>query len=167
MEYWDAYNEKGEKIGIDLIRGKVIPEGLFHIVVEVLVKHTDGSFLLMQRDLNKPNYPGMFEAGASGSVIKGETFIEGAKRELREETGIISNSLKEINCFINNKNHTIYIGYLCIWSGDKEQITLQEGETISYKWLSKDEFVSFIETDSFIYNQRMRLSDYISENENS
>lgn len=27
MEYWDAYNEKGEKIGIDLIRGKVIPEG--------------------------------------------------------------------------------------------------------------------------------------------
>lgn len=163
MEYWDAYNENGEKVGLDLIRGQVIPEGLFHVVVEVLVVHTDGSYLLMQRDLNKPNYPGMFEAGASGSVLKGETFIEGAKRELREETGIISNSLKEINCFTNNKNHTIYIGYLYVWYGDKEQITLQEGETISYKWLSKDEFLAFIETDSFIYEQKMRLSDYISK----
>lgn len=37
MELWDAYTEKGEKTGITLVRGEVIPKGLFHVVVEVIV----------------------------------------------------------------------------------------------------------------------------------
>lgn len=161
MELWDGYNEKCEKIGIDLIRGEGIPQGLFHVVVEVMVIHTDGSYLLMQRDFNKPNSPGLFEAGASGSVIKGETFIEGAKRELREETGIISETLSQIHYSINSHNHTIYIGYLCEWSGDKNLITLQEGETISYKWLSRSDFLTFVKTDSYVAAGRVRLSNYL------
>ena len=44
--------------------------------------------LVTQRDYNKPNYPGLFESGAAGSILKGETFLVGAIRELREETGI-------------------------------------------------------------------------------
>lgn len=162
MELWDAYNEKGEKAGITLVRGEVIPKGLFHVVVEVIVIHTDGSYLLMQRDFSKPNHPGKFEAGASGSVIMGETFAEGAERELWEETGIISDNLSKISYSVNPKNHTIYIGYLCQWSGEKDRIILQKNETISYLWLSKIDFLQYIKSDSFIQEQRLRLSDYIN-----
>ena len=88
MEIWDAYNEDGSLAGIDLIRGEEIPKGLYHGVAEVFVSHIDGSILLMQRDLNKPNSPGLFESGAGGSLLKGESFLEGAIRELKEETGI-------------------------------------------------------------------------------
>ncbi len=88
MEIWDAYKKDGSLAGCDLYRGKSIPEGLFHIVSEVLVRHIDGTYLLMQRDWNKKGYPGLFDASARGSILKGETPYQGAVRELKEETGI-------------------------------------------------------------------------------
>ena len=88
MELWDAYYEYGTPAGRDLIRGETVPEGLYHLVSEVLIQHADGDFLLMQRAFTKPNAPGLYEATAGGSALKGETAEEAAKRELLEETGI-------------------------------------------------------------------------------
>lgn len=40
MEIWDAYDEKFNKIdGVSLIRDKKIPDGYFHLVCEVIVRH--------------------------------------------------------------------------------------------------------------------------------
>ena len=82
IELWDAYHEDGTLAGCDLIRGGKIPNGLRHMVAEVFVMHRDGSILLIQRDFDKPNYPVFWESGAGGSVLKGESAPEGAKREL-------------------------------------------------------------------------------------
>lgn len=57
MEVWDGYFKDGSLSGVDLIRSEDIPEGLYHLVCEVLVRHTDGDYLLMDRDRSKPNYP--------------------------------------------------------------------------------------------------------------
>ena len=52
MELWDAYNAGFEKIeNTLLVRREKIPDGLFHLVCDILVKHTDGTYLLMQRNL--------------------------------------------------------------------------------------------------------------------
>ena len=83
MELWDAYLPDGRKAGRTLTRGEPVPAGLFHLVADELVKHTDGAYLVMQRDFRKNGYPGLFEAGASGAVRMGETPYEGALRELR------------------------------------------------------------------------------------
>lgn len=74
MELWDAYGESFNKLNHPpLVRGDKIPDGIFHLVCEILVKHIDGSFLIMQRDLNK-HLGGMREATAGGSALqKGET----------------------------------------------------------------------------------------------
>ena len=61
MEIWDAYDRQGAKTGTDLIRGEKIGEGLYHLVCEVVVRHADGEYLLLQRDFRKEAYPG-FEA---------------------------------------------------------------------------------------------------------
>ena len=54
MEFWDAYNEQCEIIdGITLIRGEKIPDGIYHLVSDIIVRHADGSYLLMQRDKEK------------------------------------------------------------------------------------------------------------------
>ena len=53
MEIWDAYRADGSLAGCDLVRGEPIPPGLFHLVSEVLARHTDGGYLLMQRDWRK------------------------------------------------------------------------------------------------------------------
>ena len=34
-EIWDAYDKDGKKLGFDQFRDEPIPEGIFHIVVEI------------------------------------------------------------------------------------------------------------------------------------
>lgn len=164
VELWDAYFEDGSLAGRDLVRGKNIPEGLMHVVADVFVMHEDGSILLMQRDFNKDFYPGLFESGAGGSVIKGETPEEGAKRELFEETGIVAvRELKEHYNIVNKGNKTIYRGYLYITDVPKESVRLQEGETVSFKWVDKDEFKKIFYSDQFVDVLRNRLIDFVEQ----
>lgn len=109
MELWDAYDAEFNKIeNKTLVRGDVIPDGFYHLVCEIIVKHTDGTYLLMQRDLNK-HYGGMWEATAGGSAVTGENPLECAIRELREETGIISSELVEIGRVVNKQHNSIYV----------------------------------------------------------
>ena len=131
MEIWDAYLPNGILAGCDLVRGEPIPNGLYHLVSEILVRHTDGDYLLMQRDFRKPNYGGYFEATAGGSALKGEDAYFCAKRELREETGIDAGTLTNIGRFVSHD--TIYENFLCVTDCDKSSVKLQEGETVSYK----------------------------------
>lgn len=159
MEVWDAYKEDQTLAGIDLIRGEKIPKGLYHGVSEIFVLHIDGTVLLTQRDYNKPNYPGLFESGAGGSILKGETFLEGATRELREETGIDYIDLKLI--YTITTDDTIYKGYLCVVSVDKNSIVLQDGETIASEWITKKEFLDFYKCDLFVPVLGNRLSNFI------
>lgn len=139
LELWDAYDEHFEFIqGVTLIRGNNIPDGMFHLVCNVAVKHIDGTYLIMQRDFKK-QFGGMWELTAGGSAIQGESAIECAIRELKEETGIISNNLQELGTVVSYENKTIYCDFLCVTDCDKDSVTLQQGETIAYKWVSADE----------------------------
>jgi 8-oxo-dGTP diphosphatase len=159
MEIWDAYKEDGTLAGCDLIRGEEIPYGLYHLVSEIIVKHKDGMYLIMQRDWEKTNFPGLYEASAGGSALKGEGPYEAAIRELKEETGIDADKLKQIyKCIGKN---TIYYGYLCETDCNKEDITLQEGETISYLWMTKEEFLKFVESDEYVEEYKERMSEYL------
>lgn len=159
MEIWDAYKQDGTLAGCDLIRGNAIPNGLFHLVSEIIVKHQDGMYLLMQRDWGKPNFPGLYEATAGGSVLKGEEPYDAAIRELKEETGIDAKELMQIYKYTSVD--TIYYGYICETACDKESITLQMGETISYLWLNKEEFLKFVESDKYVQPYKERMNGYL------
>lgn len=142
MEKWDAYDSQLNKIdGVTLVRGEEIPDGLYHLVCNVVVKHVDGTYLLMQRDLRK-RYGGMWEATAGGSALMGETPLECAKRELREETGIVATELTEVGRAVVDEPHAIFVQFLCVTDWQKDKITLQEGETIAYKWVSKEQVLA-------------------------
>ncbi|MBN1777298.1 MAG: NUDIX hydrolase [Clostridiales bacterium] len=146
-ELWDAYLADGRKAGRTLTRGEDIPAGLYHIVVDVLVKHKDGDYLVMQRDFRKKIYPGKFEAGASGAILKDETPYDGALRELREETGVAAPLAFLFAA--SDLRDTLYFSYLCLTDCAKDIIILQEGETIAYRWLDEAAFFDFIQTDAF------------------
>lgn len=161
MELWDAYKKDGTLAGCDLVRGEQIPEGLYHLVCEVLVRHTDGSYLLTQRDLSKPNYAGLFEMSAGGSAVKGEKACDAARRELLEETGIEAVSLQHL--YTVRTIHTIYEGYLCETDIPKDRIVLQKGETISYLWLDKKAFLKFVDSEKCVPARRKRLEGYLDK----
>ena len=156
VEIWDAYDKNFCKIeNVRLVRGEVIPEGIYHLVCEIIVKHIDGTYLLMQRDFKK-HLGGMWELTAGGSALINETPKECAIRELKEETGIESIDLKEIRRIVHEEHHSLYVEYLCIVNCKKNSIILQEGETINYKWVAKDELLK-MEMNSLASSRALTL----------
>lgn len=87
MEKWDLYTKYRENTGKTHIRGEVIPDGFYHLVVHVWIRNRKGEFLISQRSANRPTYALMWEC-VGGSVLKGESSIEGALREVKEEVGL-------------------------------------------------------------------------------
>ena len=143
MEIWDAYDKDLNKIeGKELIRGEEaeFPDDVYHLVCDILVKHKDGTYLLMQRDPRKA-YGTLWEASAGGSALTGESPLEAAKRELKEETGIITDKLTEAGRVVSPKTHSIYVEFFCETDCDKDSIILQEGETVAYQWAYRDELL--------------------------
>lgn len=162
MELWDAYFPDGTKAGTDLVRGAPIPPEYRHGVTEILVVHTDGTILLMQRDFRKPIHPGTWEASAGGSVLKGESFLHGARRELLEETGITSGALEYL--YRDVTDIAIYDGYLCITDIPKDSIRLQAGETVAYRWVSLSELRAALADGSCLSNTRGQLDVVLTRN---
>ena len=161
MEIWDGYRADGTLAGIDLIRGEPVPDGIYFLVVEILVRHKDGEYLLMKRDLTKPAFPGYFEATAGGAAQKGEDPLTAALRELREETGIEARALEPIANMLYRQ--MICYQYLCVTDCDKDSVTLQEGETVGYKWVTEKEFIEFVSSSNMIPTQRERYTDYFKK----
>ena len=139
MELWDAYDKDMKIIpGTARVREEPRPAGYVHLVCEIIVRHRDGEYLLMQRDPQK-HFGGMWEATTGGSALQGESPAECALRELREEPGIIPESLTDLGRVIHYQHKTIYAEYLCVTSCAKNSVTLQPGETVAYKWVTPDD----------------------------
>lgn len=153
-ELWDAYDENFNLIeGVTLKRGEKIDGGVFHLVCDIIVRHTEGDYLIMQRDARK-HYGGMWEATAGGSALVGESPYQCAVRELYEETGIHADTLTEVGRVVDNECHSAYVEYLCVTNCDKDSVKLQDGETSDYRWVDKDTLLN-MKNDELI-TQRMQ-----------
>ena len=149
-ELWDAYDRNFNKIGKLLVRGEPVPEGEYHLVAEVIVKHTDESYLIMQRDFKK-TFGGLWELSAGGSAIAGEEPLDCALRELKEETGITAISITEIGRTVHEKYRTLFVEYLAVTDCEKTSIVLQRGETVAYRWVSLPELCEIKKEDIASY----------------
>ncbi|MBQ9121635.1 MAG: histidine phosphatase family protein [Clostridia bacterium] len=159
MEIWDAYDREGNLTGEKLIRGEPVPAGRYHLVCEVLVRHTDGSYLCMRRSRTKDGYPGWPEATAGGSALAGEDRLACVRRELREDTGLDCGNFTEIGSSVSGD--TIYHSFLCTVNCDKDSVQLQEGETEDFCWLSEAEFIAFVNSGRMIPVQRQRMDRWL------
>lgn len=138
-ELWDAYDVNLNKIeGAVLVRGEKIPDGTYHLVCDVLVRHVDGSFLLVQRHPQK-HFGLTWEASAGGSALKGETAKDCALRELFEETGIVPTSVKQLGHVVHHRHKCIFVEFLCETDCAKDGVKLQESETVAYRWVKAEE----------------------------
>lgn len=103
----------------------------------------------------------MWELTAGGSALANETPIACAARELREETGIESCNLQEIERVIHDGHRSLYVEYLCITDWDKNAVILQEGETIDYKWVDKNALLE-MGTDELASSRALKLVKELS-----
>lgn len=164
MEIWDLYDKDGNLTGETWERRhsnfRQIPDGRYHIVSDILVRHVDGTFLLTKRHPDKDVYPGYWEASAGGSAVAGETAEECAARELLEETGIVSDSFELINRTFRDKSHSLVYSFITTVDCDKDSIVLQEGETTEYKWVDAAGLIAYSESDLAIKTSVERYKDF-------
>ncbi len=151
MEYWDVYNEKKERTGKIVKRGDFLNDDEYHIVVNAWIKNQDGKYLISQRSANK-SHPLMWET-TGGSILQGETALDGVLREVKEELNIDL-----------NKQDAIYIGsgkryykgcpdileiFLFEINSENLNIKVQEEEVNDYMWASVNEIKHLYESKKF------------------
>ena len=163
MEIWDLYDEQGRKTGEtwERSRSREIPEGRYHIVCDILIRHQDGSFLLTLRDPEKDVYPGCLEASAGGSALAGETPEEAARREMLEETGLAAGDLELISTTRKPQSRSVIYAYRTVVNCEKDSVRLQEGETVDYRWVEPGIFFHMIMEEPVLKIQYPRYKPYL------
>jgi len=148
MELWDLLDKNRNPLGITHPRGRQypMPPHTYHTVVTVFTVGADNRILLTLRAPTKGMYPDYWEF-TGGSGVTGEDSLTSARRELLEETGIdyppeeliLLDTLREPSAFMDC--------YLCRLdkAGEDVAVTLQEGETVDFKW------VTFCELETMIH----------------
>ncbi len=138
MELWDAYDRHRKKQEHVLIRDKSIPRGLYHLVVEVICINPEGNVLITQRAKTK-TFPLEWEI-TGGSVLVGETVIQGAIRELQEETGLRAEASQLIYLHTHRGRNYFFDSYLCQMPFQARDIQLNQEETVDFQILSFEAF---------------------------
>ena len=163
IELWDAYDREGSPLGLDLVRGEPLPEGVYHLVAEIFAVTADGRVLVTKRHPDKA-WGGYWEYTAGG-VVKGETPVQGALRELREETGIIVSEQDLHPVYVDarpgiDRLNTIYHSFVVFFDPAEQAIQLQEGETVDYALLPYEEYKRALMEDRFVDIIRHRFLDH-------
>lgn len=164
-EIWDLYDLEGRKTGETWERSRAaeIPEGRVHIVCDILIRHRDGQFLLTRRAPDKDPYPGCLEASAGGSALAGETPEEGARREMKEETGLEAETLEQISVTHRNGSKAVIYAFLAVVDCAKTAVRLQEGETVDYMWVDPEMFLKMMQADPVLMIQYPRYKPYLDQ----
>ncbi|WP_310600395.1 NUDIX hydrolase YfcD [Desulfobulbus sp.] len=71
-------------------------QNLIHRASYVLVFNRQGQLFIQKRTLTKDIYPGYWDLAAGGVVQAGESYLESAQRELREELGLAGVKLAQL-----------------------------------------------------------------------
>jgi isopentenyldiphosphate isomerase len=121
---------------------------LTHRATYILVFNSKGELYVQKRTLNKDVYPGYYDVAAGGVVLAGETYEEGARRELAEELGISGTPLKALFNFYHEDEHIRLWGeaFSCVYDGE---LVLQAEEIANGKFMQIDEVLRLAELELF------------------
>ncbi len=87
-ELIDVLTPDGAPTGIRKTKSDVHRDGDFHCDAHVWIVTPERRVLLQRRSIRKENYPGLWDVSAAGHLSAGESAVEAAIRETREEIGL-------------------------------------------------------------------------------
>lgn len=165
MEVWDLYTENRVLTEKKHIRGNELPDNLYHLVVHVWIKNSKGEYLISQRSKHK-SLPLKWEC-VGGSVLEGETSLQGAIREVKEEIGITLSPdngkivFSKVRKMVNDKKfNDILDVWLFSYDGDIDLSTSQTDEVCDACWLTYQEILDLYSSGKFVHT----LEYFFTEN---
>lgn len=140
------------------MRAKRLP----HRSTYVLVFNSRGELYVQKRTLTKDIFPGYYDPAAGGVVLAGESYEQGALRELEEEMGIRGVPLSWLFEFYFEDVHSRVWGgaFSCVYDGT---IVLQEEEVESGGFMTIDDILHRAQTERFTPDGLYVLRRYLRQ----
>jgi len=165
-ELRDLYDFNGNKTEKTYHKGENIPEGYYPMVVMVVIRNSNGEFLMQKRSKNKGGDWGV----TGGHPKSGETPEEGIITEVKEELGLdFSNEVfTEYDSGCDGKD--CYKMYFVNKDIDIKDITIQKEELSEVRWFSMDELNKMVEAKELNEDQIscfIKVCKYLEKNKKS
>lgn len=152
-ELWDIYDANKKKTGKLCRRGiDKLQKGEYHIVVNAIILNSKNEILMSKRAKHKQSFPLLWEF-AGGSILAGETSLEGVLREVKEELGI-EFSVQQAIFFKEIRREKALPDFKELWLFQKDiaikDICFTDGEAIDAKWVSINEFLQMYQKGEIV-----------------
>ena len=137
---WESSLGNPEKSGSDTIVGVAV------VFLYRFSQENGLEFLWQRRSEKVDRYPGDYDISAGGHINLGESLVEAAVREVREEIGakITADELQFVTESQFNKNRFAWI-YVVDYTGRVEDFEFNDGEVSEVKWVPYGEMEEFRE----------------------
>ena len=142
------------------MRAKNLP----HRSTYILVFNAQGELYVQKRTMTKDVFPGYYDPAAGGVVLAGESYEQGAVRELAEEMGIRDVPLTWLFDFYFADERTRVWGgaFSCVYDG---KVILQEEEVEDVARMTIAEILRRAETEPFTPDGLYVLQQYLEQQE--
>ena len=106
-ELIDILTPEGKSTGKTALKSEAHKNGWFHATAHIWFFTSNKKILLQKRALTKKVFPGIWDISVAGHIGAGEEILEGAKREVFEEIGLIleDKDFIKIGTRIHQVNH--------------------------------------------------------------
>lgn len=141
-ELRDLYDRFGNKTGKTYYKGEAIPEGYYPMVVMVVIRNSNGEFLMQKRVPRKGGDWGV----TGGHPKSGESPMEGIITEVKEELGLDFSNEKFVEYDSGCDGKDCFKMYFVNKDVDLNDVTIQEDELTEVKWFSMNELKNMVET---------------------
>jgi 8-oxo-dGTP pyrophosphatase MutT (NUDIX family) len=149
MEIWDILDERGEKTGRTIMRGEPMGPGEYYLAVHIWIRNPKGEYLIQKRSEEKPLWPGMW-AATGGAAVSGETSLEAALREVKEELGFEPDAGR-MSFFGRVKRKDWFTDiWLLEQDIDLKDITMQREEVAAVMWAAKVRIIKMVREKEFV-----------------
>lgn len=161
-ELWDIYDKDKKLTGRKAERGvDILKEGEYHIVVTGVIINSKNEILISKRAAHK-EFGLMWECNG-GSILAGETSLQGIVRELKEELGLTFKEEEAI--FLKElRRDKVPPNFKDIWLFKKDidlkDITFPDGEAIEVRWVTIDEFMKMYNNKEIVPTVDFGIEDY-------
>jgi 8-oxo-dGTP pyrophosphatase MutT (NUDIX family) len=136
--------------------------GLPHRATYILVFNSAGQLFVQKRTTTKDIYPGCYDPAAGGVVLDGETYEQGAYRELEEEMGIRDVPLEREFDFFFEEAHFLVWGrvFSCSYDGP---LKLQAEEVQSGSFMSIPDILALAAREPFASDGLEAFRKYLGQ----